>query len=77
LVVELVRHHRPVEAFALAAALGAIALAARRLARDFVAHPANFPTSSPSQEVRLSVAGADGRRGRSRWASLNRTSDGG
>jgi hypothetical protein len=42
-VVELARHHRPAEAALLGAVLLAAALAARWLARDLRAHPANFP----------------------------------
>ena len=42
-VVELARHHRPAEAALLGAVLVAGALAARWLARDLRAHPANFP----------------------------------
>lgn len=44
IVVELVRHHRPQEAALLGALLAAGGLAARWLARDLRAHPANFPT---------------------------------
>jgi hypothetical protein len=73
-VVELVRHHRPDEAAVLAAALVAVALAGRWLARDFVAHPSNFPARSPSHGSGMAVAGADGHRARSRWASQNRAS---
>jgi hypothetical protein len=42
-VVELARHHRPAEAALLGAVLLVGALAARWLARDLRAHPANFP----------------------------------
>ncbi len=42
-VVELARHHRPAEAALLGAVILAGALAARWLARDLRAHPANFP----------------------------------
>lgn len=41
--IELARHHRPAEAAALGAVIVAGALAARWLARDLRAHPANFP----------------------------------
>jgi hypothetical protein len=44
-VVELARHHRPAEAALLAAVLVVGALAARWLARDLRAHPANFPVA--------------------------------
>jgi hypothetical protein len=46
--VELVRHHRPAEAALLAAMLVAGGLAARWLARDLRAHPANFPVPGGS-----------------------------
>jgi hypothetical protein len=38
------------------------ARAARRLARDFRAHPANFPDPTSSHGLRMAVTGADGRR---------------
>lgn len=61
LVVETTRHHRFEEAALLATLLVAGALAARRLARDLRAHPANFPDPSPSQGLRMAVTGAHGR----------------
>jgi hypothetical protein len=61
LLVESARHHRPQEAALLAALLVIGALAARWLARDLRAHPANFPDPSPSQGLRMAVTGADGR----------------
>ena len=48
-VVELARHHRPDEAALLAGVLVAGALAARWLARDLRAHPANFPAPTGSR----------------------------
>jgi hypothetical protein len=60
LVVEIARHHRLEEAALLAALLVAGALAARRLAHDLRAHPANFPDPSPSQGLRMTLTGADG-----------------
>ena len=75
-VVELVRHHEPAEALALGGALAIVVLAARWLARDFVAHPSGFPAPSPSHGVGMAVTGADGRSARSRWASQNRISEG-
>ena len=50
--------HVPLEAppLVLAALLALLALAAatgRWLARDFIAHPANFPSPTPSTGVRL------------------------
>jgi hypothetical protein len=59
LVVETVRHHRIEEAALLAALLVTGALAARRLAHDLRAHPANFPDPSPSQGLRMTLTGAD------------------
>ena len=53
LVVEAARHHRPQEAALLVALLVAGVAAARWLARDFRAHPANFPEPSPSQGLRM------------------------
>jgi hypothetical protein len=61
-VVEAVRHHSPQEAALLGALLLAGALAARWLARDFRAHPANFPDPTPSHGLRMAVTGTDGRR---------------
>ena len=61
LVVETARHHRAEEAALLAALFVTGALAARRLARDLRAHPANFPDPSPSQGLRIAVTGGDGR----------------
>jgi hypothetical protein len=61
LLVEGARHHRPQEAALLAALLVIGALAARWLARDLRAHPANFPEPSPSQGLRMAVTGTDGR----------------
>jgi hypothetical protein len=49
LVVELARHHRPADAALLAALLAVGALAARWLARDLRAHPANFPVATGSR----------------------------
>ncbi|HEY6835668.1 MAG TPA: hypothetical protein VI142_04275 [Gaiellaceae bacterium] len=43
IVVELVRHHRPVELAALALALGVVCFAGRWLLR---AHPADFPAAT-------------------------------
>jgi hypothetical protein len=60
-VVEGARHHDLAELALLAALLAAGALAARWLARDLRAHPANFPGPSPSQGLRMVVTGADGR----------------
>jgi hypothetical protein len=59
LVVETVRHHRIEEAALLGALLVTGALAARRLAHDLRAHPANFPDPSPSQGLRMTLTGAD------------------
>jgi hypothetical protein len=60
LVVEGARHHRAPEVALLAALLAAGALAARRLARDLRAHPANFPAPTPAHGLRMTVTGADG-----------------
>jgi hypothetical protein len=73
LVVETARHHRAQEAALLAALLASGALAARRLAFDLRAHPANFPDPSPSQRLRMVVTGTDGRRPTSSWSSQDRT----
>jgi hypothetical protein len=75
LVVEGARHHRAQEAALLAALLAVAALAARWLARDLRAHPANFPDPSPSQSLRMGVTGGDGQRPTSPWAPQNRTRD--
>ena len=50
------------------------ALAARWLVRDFRAHPAGFPEPTVSHGLRF-VCDRTGRRGRSRWASQNRTEE--
>jgi DDE family transposase len=73
LAVEAARHHRPAEAAVLLGALVVAALAARRLVRDFLSHPAGFPAPTPAQGLGFAAAAPDGRRDRSRWASLNRT----
>jgi hypothetical protein len=62
LIVEAARHHRPAEAALLAAVLAGGVAAARWLARDFRAHPANFPEPTPSHGLRVAVTTADGRR---------------
>jgi hypothetical protein len=56
---EGVRHHRLDEAAVLLAVLGTAALAARWLARDLRAHPANFPEP---HGLGLIVTGAEDRR---------------
>jgi hypothetical protein len=43
LVVELVRHHAPLELAVIVSALAATLLAGRWLLRDLRRHPANFP----------------------------------
>jgi hypothetical protein len=75
LVVEAARHHRLREAALLAALVAVGALAARWLARDLRAHPANFPAPSPSQGLRMGVTGGDGQRPTSPWPAQNRTRD--
>lgn len=72
LVVEGVRHHRLQEAALIVPLLAAGALVARWLARDFRAHPANFPAPSASQGLGVPVTGPDGRRPDSPWASQSR-----
>jgi hypothetical protein len=47
LTVEAVRHHGLVDVVTLGALLGFACLAARWLARDLRAHPANFPANAP------------------------------
>jgi hypothetical protein len=72
LLVETTRHHEPAEAALLLAVFTGAALAGRRLAHDLRAHPAGFPTPTPGHGLGMAVAGADGRRPASRWASQNR-----
>ena len=73
LVVGLVREHAPVEAAVLGTLLLATAFVVRWLARDFVAHPANFPAPAASHGLRVRIEeAADARVPRSRWASQNR-----
>jgi hypothetical protein len=62
LIVETARHHRAEEAMLLAALLVTGVLAARRLAHDLRAHPANFPDPTPSHGLPMAVTGADGGR---------------
>ncbi|MDA0165009.1 hypothetical protein OM076_32370 [Solirubrobacter ginsenosidimutans] len=52
-VVEAVRNHRPEELALLAAVLATGTVAAVHLAHDFRAHPANFPTPTPSHGLGL------------------------
>jgi Transposase DDE domain len=52
LLVGLVRNHRPVEAAALCALLGACVLAGRFLLRDLRAHASNFPAGPASAAAR-------------------------
>jgi hypothetical protein len=72
LVVEAARHHRLQEAALIAAVLAAGVLVAHWLARDFRAHPANFPLPSASQGLGVPVTDADGGRPDSPWASQSR-----
>ena len=53
LVVGVVRNHATGELAALLALLVLTAATGRWLALDFIAHPANFPSPSPSTGVRL------------------------
>ncbi|MGI8491187.1 MAG: transposase [Acidimicrobiales bacterium] len=71
-LIAALRNHRPQEMGVLAGVLSVELLAARWLARDLRAHPAGFPEPSPASGLRMAAAGADGRRPRTRWASLNR-----
>jgi hypothetical protein len=73
LVVAGIRNHAPAEAAVAAGALALTLLVARWLLRDFRRHPSNFPEPTTAHGLRMAVAGADGRRARSRWASQNRT----
>ena len=73
LVVGGVRNHAPAEAAALLVLLVAALAVGRWMARDLRAHPSNFPAPAASHGLRVAAAGADGRRERSPWASLNRT----
>jgi hypothetical protein len=53
LVVGLVRNHATGELAALLALLLAAVATGRWLLTDFIAHPANFPSPTPSTGVRL------------------------
>ena len=53
LAVGAVRNHATGELAALLALLVATAVTGRWLLRDFIAHPANFPSPTPSTGVRL------------------------
>jgi hypothetical protein len=68
-LAEGVRHHALQEAAVLLGVLLAGAAAERRLARDLRAHPSNFPAPAPAHGAGPVVAGADGVRPASRWAS--------
>jgi hypothetical protein len=52
-LVEGMRHHEPAEVLTLLAVLGLALTAAGRLIRDFVSHPANFPSPGPSHGIRI------------------------
>jgi hypothetical protein len=73
LVAAGIRNHEPREAALLGGVLVAALVVGRWLGADFRAHPANFPAPTAAQGLGIPVTGADGRRGRSRWASQNRT----
>ena len=66
------RHHALGELAVLLGVLAIAGLAARRLVRDFVAHPSGFPEPSAGQGLGFAAAAPDGRRPRSRWGSQNR-----
>src|SRR4051812_21553507 len=68
-VAEGARHHRPAEAAVLLVVIAAALSAARWLARDLRAHPANFPAPTATQGLGLAVTAADGIRAGSPWAS--------
>jgi hypothetical protein len=53
-LVELARHHEPVELATLLGVLAVIGAAGRYLLRDLRSHPAGFPTASASSGLRLS-----------------------
>ena len=73
LVAEAARHHRPPRGCAPARRCSLVsALAARWLARDLRAHPANFPAPAPPHGLRM-TAPAEVAGDRRRWASLNHT----
>jgi hypothetical protein len=72
LVVETTRHHRAEEAAILIALLTAGAAVARTLARDFRAHPANFPTPTPTHGLQVTFTGADDHSATGRRASWTR-----
>jgi hypothetical protein len=72
IAVGVVRNHAPADAAALLALLVVALVVGGWLARDLRRHPANAPATTASHGLRVAAAGADGRRERSRWASLNR-----
>ncbi len=72
LAIESARHHRTEEAAVLLVVLAAGIATARRLVRDFRAHPANFPTPTPAHGLGMTVTAADRRRAASRWPSQTR-----
>jgi hypothetical protein len=65
-------HHQPREAAVLA---GVLLAAGRWLARDLRSHPANFPASSPSHGLHMTVTSSDGARTGRPWPS-HRPTDG-
>jgi hypothetical protein len=69
-VIGLVRHHGVADLAVLAATGLLVAATAVKLARDLRRAPSNFPVAG---SVGFRVAGADGVRPRSRYASQNRT----
>jgi hypothetical protein len=62
LLVEVARHHAPTEAALLLGLLAAIAFAGRWLLRDLRVHPTNFPYSSGSHGLRLTMGASDAER---------------
>jgi hypothetical protein len=72
LPVAAARNHRPAESVFLLVLLSLVLLVGRWLLRDFRAHPAGFPEPTGSHGLGIAITGADGRRSRSPWTSVDR-----
>jgi hypothetical protein len=68
-VVGAARNHGGADLAVLGGVLAATVAAGVWLARDLRRHPANFPAPAASHGLGMGVAGADGAREPSRWAS--------
>lgn len=73
IVVGAVRNHASADAAVLLVLLAGALAIGRWLWSDFRAHPSGFPAPTAAHGLRMTAETADEQRGRSRWASQNRT----